>query len=384
MVRTSVIGKIFATTVVCFHALLLQETRAGSWKIETVEVMSPPGPMFVLSLALDGQGNPHVAYLQAGTLLHAFKMNASWTTEVVDGIAGSEAASTSNSGWITSSASASIAAADDLVHIAYIGNPPILKHAVRVDGRWSSQTVDERASSSTRILGLAMDEHANPHISYCGYPSRLTRCGLKHAFKSSGVWHIESVDSTTTGTGTIFAVASPLAIEGDIPHLVTMENRAFQYTLRYASREPNWFIETITEDGGEDVSIGLDSKGRPHVAWAVNNALRHAWRSEGEWQVEEFFESAEPTWSILAIAVDAQDNVHIAHCHEAGMRYLVRRETGGWDVEIVDDAAGGGGFPFNRVSMALDARGRPHLVYIGYDEVLRGTRYIRYAHLEIE
>jgi len=337
----------------------------------------------MLSLTLDGKGNPHIAYLRAGRFVHASKQTGSWTTEVVDSIAGSGATSTSTSGWTTSFQGAAIAIANDLVHVVYIGSPPILRHAVKVDGQWSGQAVDERTSSFLPPA-LGFDAGLNPHILYCGYPSPPdAHCSLKYAFRSSGVWHVALVDSTTTGSGRNAADNVAFAIQDRVPHVVFMKSRGFQYTLRYASKGSNWFIETITEDGGEDVSLALDSKGRPHVAWAANNVIRHAWRTDGAWRVEEFFEPAEPTWSMIAIGVDAQDNVHIAHCYEGGVRHFMRKESDDWDVETVEDKAFGV-FPFNRLSMALDDRGQPHIAYIAIDEFFKENLFMRYAHLKLD
>ena len=377
--RAGAVAKVIATIAVCVCSSLPEPAVADSWKIETVELL-PRGPFSVLSLGLDDHGDPHLTYGRLGTLIHAFKNADSWTTEVVDSIASSGGTATPRSTWRFSIPSVSIAAGSDRVHMAYIWSAA-LKHAVRADGGWIIQSIDERASSSTRSLSLALDAEGNPHISYCGYPSHAGyTCSLKYAFASSGIWQVELVDTTTTGSGRTGAPTSALAIKDGIPHIVIMKNYGFLYSLRYVSKQPDWFIETITEDGGENVSLALDSKRRPHVAWAVDNAIRHAWRvGPGDWLVEEFGESAEPTWSLVAIAIDAQDGVHIVHCYEDGVRYLRRRKSADWQVETIDPDAHGG-FPFTRIALALEERGQPHVAYVGTDESLPGNRFLRYAH----
>ena len=377
----SSIGRMMAAGA-CSLGLFLQQADSKSWKIETVDLLPTCPPMTLVSLVLDDERSPHLVYFRDGNLVHAYKEKGEWTSEVVDSLVDPEVARAS-SGWTSSSPVASIAAGADRIHIVYTGSPPILKHAVKFDGRWSKEIVDERASGGSQGLSLVLDDHNDPHVSYCGYPShRGNSCSLKHAFMSAGVWHNEMIDSTSTGLGRTGAVVSALAMQGSVPHIVTMTNHGFQYTLRYASKETGWFIETITEDGGEDVAMSLDSQGRPHVAWAVENVIRHAWRSEEEWRTEQFSESAEPTWSIIDVAVDAQDKIHVVHVYEDGVRHLVRNGTDDWEAETVDPWAAGGGFPFNAVSMVLDDEGQPHIAYVGRDELLPRNRFLRYAYVQ--
>ncbi len=76
----------FLATLATVLALSPHRAQAGSWSIETVELLPGVGPYYVLSLALDAQGNPHLSYLELGALVHAFKEAGSWNTEVVDSL----------------------------------------------------------------------------------------------------------------------------------------------------------------------------------------------------------------------------------------------------------------------------------------------------------
>src|SRR5262245_18864167 len=145
--RASELPVVLATVMEVFQVPFPHPTRAGSWNIETVEMMPGKGPVFVLSLSLDREQNPHLVFSRNGALVHAFKQNGLWTQEVVDSIAGGAVANSPSSGWVFSAQSASIVAGNDRIHIVYLAPPSTLKHAVRFGGHWSTQIIDERASS---------------------------------------------------------------------------------------------------------------------------------------------------------------------------------------------------------------------------------------------
>ena len=136
-----------------------------------------------------------------------------------------------------------------------------------------------------------------------------------------------AVDSTKGGSGRrgygrTGGNRSALRLQGNVPHIVASTNRGWEYTLRYAGKETQWWHETITNEGGEAVAMALDPNGNPVIAWSVDNALRCA-RRVGPGAVEGFHDPAEPMFSLVAVAVDARDNVHIAHCYDDGARCVV-------------------------------------------------------------
>jgi hypothetical protein len=180
--------------------------------------------------------------------------------------------------------------------------------------------------------------------------------------------------------GSLLGSNSSLSVDDDVPSFPLSTNpRGFEYTLDYATKSSAWSIERITERGGNDIALALDSKRTPHVVWAVEDAICHAWRvGAADWRIEEFVESAEPTWSMISIAIDSMDNVHVVHCYEDGLRYLFRSAAGEWDVETVD-ADASGPLLLYRLALVLDARGQPHIGYVAADPLSDGTRRVRYA-----
>ena len=358
-----------ATGSLCLSLLSTQPSHAGSWHIENVTLL-PRMTMFLNSaIALDKQGHPHVSYTRDGTVVHAYKDKESWITEVVDSLGGSPSVSGSEMTWVGSIPNSTIAIFDDEVHIAYLTRSENLRHAVKSQGTWVISTADTTASSYTETFSLAVDNDGNPFITYCGYPGCDDgSCSLKYAFKSSGVWQTDFIDSTmarskgSQRSGRIPGLRSTLCMGGDSLHIVSSRR---QGDVRYARKAAAWFIETITDrGGGEDVSFALDSSGSPHVAWLTENGIRYARRvHSGEWLLEDFFDSVDPSWGIISLRVDAKDTVHILYSTDDTMKYLVQND-GTWVVETVDHGTWGlvSGF---RASLTLDVRGRAHVCYVG-------------------
>jgi hypothetical protein len=320
------------------------------------------------AIALDKQGHPHVSYTHDGAVVHAYKDKESWITEVVDSLGNSPSVSGSKMTWVGSIPNSTIAIFDDDIHIAYLSSSTSLRHAVKSQDTWAISTADTTVSSSTMNFSLAVDNDGNPFITYCGYPGCDDgSCSLKYAFKSSGVWETNVIDSTMTGSkgskrsGRISGLQSTLCLAGDVLHIVSSR---WQGAVRYARKDAAWIIETITDRGGEEVSFAVDSSGSPHVAWLTENGIRYARRDgAGEWLFEDFFDSVDPFWGTISIRVDASDTVHILYSTDETMRYLVRND-GTWVVETVDHETMGM-VPLFRASLALDSRGRVHVCYVG-------------------
>jgi hypothetical protein len=356
--------------------------QSDAWDFEAVELL----PRRVLSLnsaiALDGKGDPHMTYVSDGMLMHAFKMQGVWATEVVDTFHSAPFDSlldpVSSTAWFSSVARTSVAISGDDIHVAYLGERPPLRYARKSNGSWSTEIVDERASSDlTMNVSIAVDAAGNPSISYCGYPSCAgCACSLKYASRSAGQWSIEVVGGPCTGRGRLSGQQSALSVDGDVPHVVTVTNRG----LCYASKDVDWFAEAITDnDERGDVSLALDSTGRARVAWLEKGTLRLARRTgSGEWVVEAYSDSIDPFWNCISMDVDATDTAHILLSTMTTLqpeqpqwlgplKYLVQREAGSWDVETIDDAALGLTSIF-RISLTLDDLDRPHISYVRSDK----------------
>ncbi|MCP3098684.1 hypothetical protein LZ198_07315 [Myxococcus sp. K15C18031901] len=165
-------------TLYCYG---LDATRR--WTRERVDV---PGTDFSSpSVAVDGEGRPHVAYYDANQkrLTHAVRSASGWVLETVDASAD------------VGTGASMVLDAQGHPHIAYRDTTnQDLKYARWTGTEWSLQRVD-----STDDVGgtpaLALDAQGRPHISY----EDLTRHHLKYARWTGTQWNLSTVDASGTG-----------------------------------------------------------------------------------------------------------------------------------------------------------------------------------------
>ena len=150
------------------------------------------------SLALDGQGNPHISYYDGtfGTLLYASKSSSgTWTSETADA---------GGSDFVGLHTSLKVDAAGN-PHISYYDSTAAdLRYASKTGGTWAIETVDA-AGTRGQYSSLALDAQGNPHISYYNATSGY----LMYASKTGGTWSIETADPDPAhfvGTNTSLAI----------------------------------------------------------------------------------------------------------------------------------------------------------------------------------
>ena len=247
-------------------------SNGTSWTIETVDFADEIGRW--ASLALDGQDNPHIAYHDQSNneLKYARWTGSAWTFESVEPacICGHAASLALNS--------------TDTPHISYSSNSnPPLMYAKRIaPGSWTTEVLDA-SGWMNGPTSIAVDSKDNLHISY----NMFTGSGhiLKYAQWDGTAWNIEVVDDT----GTV-GWSSSLALDSqDRPHI--SHHDGYNQTLKYARwNGMAWIQEIVDSDGnvGECSSIVVDSKDSPHIAYYEddNDDLKYTTWNGTSWNVE--------------------------------------------------------------------------------------------------
>jgi hypothetical protein len=168
---------------ICYWSVPTQELTyavklAGEWQIDHTGIGDKP-----LSLAIDKQGNPHVGLIDVTApvlydLHYAFKQEGSWVVEIVDTTA------------VISDGSMALDG-QGVPHLAYRrSNAQELRYAVRVGAMWTSEVADSPAVD-VFYPSIAMDSQDRPHISYYERNSG----DLKYAKKSNDFWSIQTIDN---------------------------------------------------------------------------------------------------------------------------------------------------------------------------------------------
>ena len=320
-----------------------------SWRRETADDEPQTGEY--ASMVFDASGYPHVSYSSSQGLKHAFKDGNGWHTEVVD-----------NGGWATSIA---IGSAGE-VNISYrLGEPSYaVKYAVRDETGWHLETIE---SSSTETTSMVIDDFGYPHIAYVGWGRRTVR----HAWRDSGQWHVEDIADSDVYSGRASIATDPAGQQ----HVVFGSN----YTLHYAvCLQGVWQQEVVDTYSWclSHSSLVVDAAGFPHVIYVYRNGgrswtLRYAHRAAPGWVIDEI----EGTWRDCSIALDSQNRVHATHRTTGNELRYVRKEADEWQGMTVDEPGIAGEY----ASIALDSQDNAHIAYsAGWPYAYSGLRYAWY------
>jgi hypothetical protein len=261
-------------------------------------------------LALDSEGNPHIAYYDAtvpdnGDLMYATKSNDVWTIETVD--------SPGDPGKHTSLALDS----NGIPHISYYGDTNNdLKYANRLGGTWSYEVVESSPPGEELGLhtSLALDDQDIPHIAYYDAMTDAMFTGrLKYVNKAGGVWGTPTIVDDSRDAGRNASLA--LDAQGE-PYIAYY----YLYGVGFASKDAagGWTYETVDTGGvtGRYTSLAVDSEGRPHISYQeginLTYNLMYARKSEGVWTLERL-DTTGNTGGHTSIALDAQDNPRISY-----------------------------------------------------------------------
>ena len=276
-VRIVAVTQVILLLLVSFVFVRTTSSPPLTWNIEIVD------PKFAghNSIAVDGNNNPHIAYVELKSgdqdLKYAVKSGMGWSLEIVD-----------SEGKFYSMPSIAVDSNGN-PHISYSKSVTI-KYATKIGPIWLNETI----STSAFVSSITTDANDVPHVSYFWDNSTSEMRELKYAVKSGIGWIIETVDP--------------------------------------------YIDELSTGEGG--VSIKLDSNGEPHIGYLANFTVKYATKSGGSWSIETLDTGAYNVHT--SIALDAGDNPHIGYWNESNwdLKYAVKVGAS-WTMETVESLFGG-------------------------------------------
>ena len=213
--------------------------NANGW---STEIVADDG-VGQTSLAIDGDGEPHVAFSDNDTqrVRYARRVAGTWTVETV---------ATGIGQWV--STSIALGAGGEPFIAFYDQAAGSLRFARRVNGAWTHELVEATGTPANDLCSLAIDGAGRPHIAYFNTPARL----LRYATTSAPVAGVQPVAALDFGIASLgpnparSGGALDLALRLDAPRTVTLELLDLA-GRRVASREP----------------VAL-AAGTQHVSWA--------------------------------------------------------------------------------------------------------------------
>jgi len=230
---------------------------------------------------------------------------------------------------------------------------------VKIAGAWEVETIGVPGY----VVGptnLALDSAGRPHVTYCDGDQ------LRFASKAGSSWMITSVDDC------FIEGANSLAIGRDDAARV-----AYAWDtgiLRFASWNGSaWERETVEEQTliARYVSLALDERDGPHIAFYGNGNLRYAVFENTQWAVE-IVDPAERSGFYARLALDSSEWPRIAY-YDSRERELQLASWNGtsqtWRLEVIDTD----GDPGWDLDVAVDRGGRTYISY--YERLSADLRY---------
>lgn len=263
---------------------------------------------------------------------------------------------------------------DGAVHISYYDvTNENLKYATNRTKSWTILTLDH-INTVGKYTSIAVDSDDKVHISYhyCAWnvAGYCVPGELKYATDKLGGWNLYVIDSHTYGD---IGLYTSIAVDSNNKvHISYFDNYEFDFgsglisyrDLKYATNKSGvWQVETVDSSGdtGYWTSIALDSNNNVHISYydSTNGDLKYATNASGSWQTFTL-DSTNNVGSYSSIAIDSLDAVHISYYYVTGgdLRYAAN-ESGGWQTFTIDSANNMGQYS----SIALDSEDNVHIAY---------------------
>jgi len=360
----------------CLPGPALAAAPPAGWQVSSVAEDIRYYPF--ASVAFDTQSVPHVAYRNNVTrnILHAWRPDGSWNSEVV----GPSAGTFSTSVAIGPNGIPSISYGDGL----YFGN---LMFTGKNGNSWERTIIAHGTMGDAgEFSSLAFDRQSVPHITY-NDGQVLASLYYASLNMSTGEWEFSLIDDDTPYTGDA-GYSSSLKIDASgHPHVAYISDDP--WGLRYATSQDgvNWTVTKLDELDRRNffartytgVSLALDSRGYPHISYYNQTTsdntqieLRYLSWNGVSWE-REIVSTLTKRDFTTSLAIDAQDIPHIAYCDVAAksLNYATRSPSGTWSSQTAVLGTNLLRMPF----LALDQAGSPGIVY--YDLTSHSLKFAK-------
>ena len=387
--------------VVLVSPCILQALGEPTWKTQLVDPAGSGG-----SIALDSNGNPHIAYTTETIvsdsasfgLNYAVWTGTNWNIQTVD-----------------PSGSGGLLVLDSLnnPHILYTDGGYGLKYAVLNGKNWNIQTIVSSASSLGISYSMALDSNGNPHVVYATptYSDNNYVYDINYAVLVGSNWVIQTIDSLNSTSGS----ASPSIVldSNNNPHIIYLEP-VFDYesnTVKYASLTgSNWLIQTLFANSSNIGNLVLNSKGQPSFSFTevkisyfpdgtfqiTNESLCYAYWNGNAWlsRTIESEESELSSWGQTYLKLDSDGNPQVYFYvenrqkpNESGLMYA-QWTNSSWRIENLGNILTNSDYysdTANIADIAFGAHGKLGLTYDGEVTTIRSAPLygdLTYASLE--
>jgi hypothetical protein len=281
----------------------------------------------LVNIALDNQEKPHLCYVPYETLKYARWDGNAWQTQEIAPRSGSR------------EFSCSIAVGpDNAPHIIWYQVTDAanqlyahMRHAVLKDGEWLSRTMDYSFSTG-KWSCIHVDSQGRIHISYSAFKDGALRYASTDL---QGTWTVATIEDGRTGRRepTTPGLGNSMVLDKDGKPNFSYRD---EHSLRYAWPDGDrWRIDVVDPNANPfgnlswinyRTSLALDANGRPHIAYEVDGALKHAWWDGTRWRIQPMgINGRDHRYPSLLITSDNVIYMGYADPEDGSLRVLVGR-----------------------------------------------------------
>ena len=301
-----------------------------------------------VSLTLDSQGRPHIAFTAMGIdqyLRYTMFDGTSWNTQVVD------------DRWQAKGYPSLVLDSSGRPRISYwLSLGCDLQYAEWDGASWQIQTVDTAGNTGQQST-LVLDGQDRPHICYIA-----SYLDIKYSAWDGSNWQHKILGENPCD----------LSMVRDAAGTIHIAYRDLSYGLTYGTwNGAAWSTHAVDNNGqyaGSSCSLALDSQGRPHISYIADNDVRYASWDGMSWIVETV-DADENQAGATSLAIDGLDRPHFCYYGQRDLKYAYY-DGDSWAIDILDTCGSVG-----PTSLTLDAWGLPHIAYEVNDS--RTVYYIR-------
>jgi hypothetical protein len=318
-------------------AALYSSAYCAEWRLQVVD---PGGGGTYSSMAIDREGNAHVAYIDDVLRLckYAFWDHRldKWFVMRLD----------TTCGGFTSLALDS----KQYPHVAYLEyGTGRLKYAHWDGSSWHIQPILLSARLLEFYTSITIDADDHPVISYYEVLDAAHEdysLHLRTARYSGSFWEVATIDGTK-GSGKFNSLAKGPDGQLQAAYSNVRDEHA---SVRYAHWNGESWDHEVLEGLNQAfyvhaVSITVDNNSVPHIAYSdvANHRIRYATRQGGKWQFQNAASVLREAYpDRYGIAVDSEGNPYISFYDAgAGVLKVAHKENGRWVTEAVDGNSAG-------------------------------------------
>ncbi len=277
-----------------------------------------------VSLALDTQGRPHVAYLlsydfevEPTMLFYGSRIDDEWTMTHI-------ASAGTCAGWPKLTLDA-----QDHAHIVHLDAANHLTYTTDASGAWTTATVDA-SGAIDETFTQTLDDAGRVHVLY----RNNTQHCMCVAHQTAGGWSVEKILAGYPSSPDAMAFDNAGRL-----HVIFLSSSGQTVYGRYAGGVWSFEIPLPETTSLEEQALAVDSAGQPHIVY-VDSPLYayHLCKNGGVWQTEQVFFLGNSTG--LSIDIDDNDIIYgIMNYISNSLVYFTNR-SGVWtDVRVLADSS---------------------------------------------